>query len=59
MIEPEQTMKKTGHFSNNLKRIKEEAASKNVADILFQMIADEKRYGLDDKTAKLLQDGPQ
>lgn len=38
------------------KKMKEDAASKNVADILYQMISDERKYGLDAQTAKILDD---
>ena len=35
--------------------MQEDSASKNVSDILYQMIIDEKKFGLDKKTANILQ----
>ena len=44
-------------FMKQKKRKQEDTANKNVSDILYQMIIDEQRYGLDKKTAQLLEDG--
>lgn len=54
-------VKAQGHSALSIlkqkRKIQEDYATKNVSDILYQMIIDEKKFGLDKKTTDILQIG--